>query len=486
MVRRADLIELAARAERVRMTTGGSTPAERPSVFQQFAQAGRATGYYRSYQGTRQYDQLQIRNLTLRDSAGARLVDAIVLAAVPGRGVVIRWGSDYADSLWDNWRWNSINRIADNIVLQRSLVRGMVRDGESFMTARMGRDRALFLDSRSPVTLRTDSGIWYQGMDGTWKQGGITFGPDLVPEIYDFTAPGSDLLYQPTNAIPALYPGQLTIHLFSQDFEFQTRGLSWLLPALTALEEYADNVQDISQMLKLMGEMSYAVLLDADYTPDEAVEIEIEGETRYQRMERLIATGSRALGVFPPGAKIQEYPQPPAVQAGLPEILKFHEARLARAVGISQHTYSGSQSDANLSSIRAGEAQNMMVYERAQHLLTMAMHRVAQVFWEHYTLADPQFRREVPYFQPEIIPPGNSGIDYRDRQVDLAEAEKKLTPYSTIWRRRGLDPEEVMAELKKEQEFFDSLKPEPEPAPAQGQGTDPVPDPEEDPDGNNS
>ena len=393
---------------------------------------------------------------------------------------MIRWGKDYSNALWDKWRWNSVMPLADNIILQRYLVRGMVRDGESFLTGRAGRRGQLFLDTRSPATLRSDSGIWARTNDGGWKQGGIEFGSDLVPEWYDFTAPGSDLLYQPTNALPAVYPGALTCHLFSQDFEWQTRGLSWLLPALSALEEYADNVQDLSQVLKLLGEMSYAVVLDANYQPDQAYEENVMGETSYGRLERFIRTGVRQLGVLPPGAKIQEYPQPPAVQAGLPEILKFHESRLARAVGISQHTYSGSQSDANLSSIRAGEAQNMMIYERAQHLLTLAMERVAQLFWEHYALSDRQFRREQPYFQPEIIRPGNSGIDYRDRQVDIQEVKEKITPRSTIWRRRGLDPVEVKEELKAEMEFF--APPEPPPG-APGES---ISDPKEDPDGNNS
>lgn len=474
------MVALEETTERIRMQSGGSGS----SIFQQFAQAGRATGYYRSYQGTRQYDQLQIRNLTLRDSAGARLVDAIVLAAVPGSGVVIRWGSDYADKLWREWRWNSTMPIADNIVLQRYIVRGMVRDGESFLTARPGRDGRLFLDTRSPATLRADSGIWYK-TDYGWKQGGIEFGPDLVPDWYDFTAPGSDLLYQPTNALPAIYPGALVCHVFSQDFEWQTRGLSWMLPILSALEEYADQVQDISKILQLMGEMSYAIILDPTYAPDEAYEESVMGETSYKRLERLIQTGSRQLGVFPPGAKIQEYPQPPAVQTGLAEIAKFHEGRLARGIGISQHTFSGSQSDANLSSIRAGEQQNQMVYERSQHLLTLGMERVSQIFWEHYALADRRFRREVPYFEPEIIPPGNSGIDYRDRQVDIQEVKEKITPRSTLWRKRGYDPDVVMAELEKEQEFFAPPEPEPEPGPG-GQQAGGVADPEEDPDGSNS
>lgn len=453
-------------AARVRMNTGGS-------IFQQFARAGRATGYYRSYQGTRQYDQLQIRNLTLQDSMGARLVDAIVLAAVPGSGVVFNWGPPYSQKLWDKWRWNSINRHADIITLQRLLVRGMVRDGETFLTGRMGRAGNLYLDARSPATIKTDSGIWnVQG--GMWKQGGILFDDDLVPAWYDFTAPGTDLLYQPTNALPAVYPGELVAHVFSQDFEWQTRGLSWLLPALSALEEYADNVQDLSKIIKLLGEMSYAVILDNEYVPDDAVETEVEGETRYARIERFINTGARQLGVLPPGAKIQEYPPPPAVQAGLTDVVKFHEARLARAVGVSQHTLSGSQSEANLSSIRAGEAQNQMVYERAQHITTLGMERVGQIFWEHYALADRQFRREVPYYEPEIIPPGSQGIDYRDRQVDLAEVKEGLTPRGQIWRKRGLNPAEMLAEILAEREALGMNQAAP---------GEEVPDPEEEPDG---
>ena len=471
MVRRPDLAEFNRPPERVQMQSDAST-------FQQFAQAGRGAGFYRSYQGTRQYDQLQIRNLTLRDSMGARLVDALILGSVPGSGVVFRWPGDYAQKVWDNWHWNSIQGIADVISLQRYLVKGMVRDGESFATARMGRERQLFLDFRSPSTIRTDSGIW-DHHNGYWKQGGILFGTDLVPEWYDFTAPGTDLLYQPTNALPAVYPGELTVHLFSQDFEFQTRGLSWLLPALSALEEYADNTADVSKIISLLGEMSYAVILDKDYQPDEAYEKTVQdGETTYERLRRFIETGDRALGVLPPGANIKEYPQPPAMQTGLAEILKWHESRLARGVGVSQHTISGSQSDANLSSIRAGEAQNQMVYGRSQHLVTLAMHRVGQLFWAHHTLADRQFRREVPYFEPEIIPPGNSGIDYRDRQVDLAEFEKGLMPAGAIYRRRGLNPAEVFDELAEEARFRAA-----NPLPGQsGAESEPVADPEENPD----
>ena len=83
----------------------------------------RASRYYR--QGQYDYDQLQIRNLTLDDSFAQRVVDALVLHAVRGSGVQVDFGADRANKRFaEDWGWNSKKPADRKVDLESQIVRG--------------------------------------------------------------------------------------------------------------------------------------------------------------------------------------------------------------------------------------------------------------------------------------------------------------------------------------------------------------------------
>lgn len=393
--------------------------------------------YYR--QGQYDFDQLAIRNLTQADGFAERVVDALVLHSVSGSGIVADFGDERVNAAFQNWRWNSLKPGDKLIELQRSIVRGFVRDGDDFRVARFGSLKGrpnLFLDWTSPTLIDRDNGHW-----SGYRQGGIEFSPDWTPLRYHLQPASMDAYYTP--APVGAVDAALMTHTYRQDFDWQARGISWLRPALKALRSLANYTDNVEEALDVMVRMPAWIQLTSEFAEYE----EIGGLTPEQMLERTLRADPKRRSALPPGAELKNM-DTPAMLSGVQvrDIVKVFEQRIGRGTGVTTQTLSGATGEANMSEIRAGESQDQMVYQRAQQLLLQAVENVAGKWLDFMTILDPALVRSAS--EPTFTLPGPAFIDYRDRQADLQEIEKHTRSHSSSMRNRGDNPETVWAEME--------------------------------------
>ena len=394
--------------------------------------AARGSRWYRTEQY--EWEEELIRNLTRRDGFAERAVDSLVLGTLRGRGIIVDFGDDYVNRMWEHWHWNSLRKVDDIIALQRLLARATVRDGEIFLVARSSVSRpVLFLDWVNNSMVPRNNGVW-NGL----RQGGIEFNADYEPAAYHFQPPAYAEYYNPFDKIPPA-PASQVAHVYRQDFDGQVRGMSWLGPALDAIDMLSDYTNDVSQALHILVNMPQYIQLSEDFG-----QIELSDLSAEALLELALKASVDRRVAMPPGAELKSLDTPQLLQGSqINDVVKVHQARVSRGTGVSSHTLTGSQGEANLSSIRAGEAENQLVYQRLQHVLTGGVKQVVDIWRTYYGMFDPRVRAAG---EPTYTLSGPGYIDYRDRGETVKEVEAGLRTHSSVFRDRGEDPSAVWAE----------------------------------------
>lgn len=407
-----------------------------PAWAQVIAGQGRGPGASRYYrQGQYDYDQLQIRNLTLEDSFAQRIVDAIVLHTVRGKGIRVDFGSDRANRRFaEDWSWNSKKEADTKLDLETQIVRGFARDGDDFRVWRYGAGN-LWMDWINPSRVDRDSGIW-RGR----RQGGIVFDEHWRPARYEITAPTAEGYYAslPDMSVPA----SLMIHTYRQDFDDQVRGVSWLRPCLRALQELTQYTDNVAEALDVMVKMPSYILLD-----DHFDEVEIAGESSGDILKRSLRADPKQRFALPPGAKLETIDTPQMLTGTqIQDVVRFYAGRAARGASLGSQVLSTTTGQANMSEIRAEEAQDELVYQRSQRLLMGAMKPIAREWAQVSLMKDPSLRidpRDI-----ELSLPHSADSDYRDRQAALKEVDSNVRSRSSMMRDSGDDPETMWAEME--------------------------------------
>ena len=394
--------------------------------------AARGSAGYRS----EQFDYLEelIRNLTRRDGFAERAVDSLVLGTLRGKGIIVDFGDDYVNRMWENWHWNSFRKEDDVTSLQRLMARATVRDGEIFLVGRSGAGSRLFMDWVNNSMVGREGGVW-RGL----RQGGIEFNADYEPIFYHFTPPTYSSYYSPFHQVETRAAYQVA-HVYRQDFDGQVRGMSWLGPALDAIDMLSDYTTDVSQALHILVNMPQYVQLSEDFG-----QIELSDLSASDLLDLALKASVDRRVAMPPGAELKSLDTPQLLQGSqINDIVKVHQNRVSRGTGVSSHTLTGSQGEANLSSIRAGEAENQQVYQRLQHVLTGGLKQVVDIWRDYYRMIDPRVRAAD---EPTFTISGPGYIDYRDRSETVSEVEAGLRTHSSVFRDRGEDPGAVWAEM---------------------------------------
>ena len=102
---------------------------------------------------------------------------------------------------------------------------------------------------------------------GSWnglRQGGIEFNDDYEPVFYHFQSPAYSEYYNPHREI-RVAPAYQVAHVYRQDFDGQVRGMSWLGPALDAIDMLSDYTNDVSQALHILVNMPQYIQLSEDF-----------------------------------------------------------------------------------------------------------------------------------------------------------------------------------------------------------------------------
>ena len=184
-------------------------------------------------------------------------------------------------------------------------------------------------------------------------------------------------------------PAFRVAHVYRQDFDGQVRGISWLRPSIDAIEKLSKYTDDVTDALDILVKMPQYIQLSEDFG-----QLELSNATASELLDLALRASVDRRVAIPPGAELKSLQTPDMLRGSqVAEIEGVHERRVSRGTGVSTHTLTGSQSDANLSSIRAGEAENQQVYQRLQHVLTKGVKKVVRIWLDYHRIIDPRCAR---------------------------------------------------------------------------------------------
>ena len=327
---------------------------------------------------------------------------------------------------------------------QQSAVRGMVRDGESFV--RMipeGRGKVqLSLQQISPeqvdrnrTAVTTNGGRIINGIEFDAKGRRIAYWVFRYP-------PGEPF---PTSLDIDRIPADEIIHLFNPLFPGQVRGISALTPALLRLTEL-DQYQDAQIMRQKVAAMFAGFLTDANNTAGG-----FEGDQSGSSLEGGLEPGT--IKVLPPGTDMR-FSEPAQVGDAL-GFIPVIQREIAAAIGVMYEQMTGDLSQVNYSSYRAGALEFRRRIEVLQH--SIIVFQLCRPIWQRFvTLAilsgtlparDFASKRE-DYFAVKWIAPGWDWVDpEKDAKAEEIAIRAGFKSRREVVAGRGEDIEALDAEI---------------------------------------
>ena len=181
-------------------------------------------GYYNNrYQSA--WEVERYRRVTQVSGYGNALVNIPVNAAVGEKGWDVKFKNPTHQRMWDAWRWNPRRPWEDISEALRDAGRAIVRDGE-VMAEMSYQNKAISMLMVDPLDCPMTGGGVRLGAMGEpveyWVRPYIGNDPRLVPIQSHFVS------------------AMNFVHVFPEEYARQTRGISWMRPAIDRVEELED------------------------------------------------------------------------------------------------------------------------------------------------------------------------------------------------------------------------------------------------------
>ena len=333
--------------------------------------------------------------------------------------------------------------------LQAALVGSMVTAGEGFARARLrrpedGLEVPFQLQMIAPE--QVDLALHRDQPDGARIRAGVEFdalGRRVAYHVFP-QHPGDPIAMTALTARPV--PEAFMDHLFLATAPGQVRGISWFAPGLLRLHEL-DAFEDatlVGQKVKAL----YAGFI-TDISGDGAGYS--DGQTG-SVLEHGLEPGT--LRVLQPGQDIK-FSDPTKAGDSYGDFVKVQLRAFAASVGLTYEQVSNDLSDVNFSSMRAGAIEHRRFVEQVQK--TVLIPQFCNRTWERFVrlavvsgaLPARDFDRDPrPYLSVTWRRPGWPHINPADDVKAEREAvEAKFRPRSDVIASRGLDPEQVDADI---------------------------------------
>lgn len=258
-------------------------------------------------------------------------------------------------------------------------------------------------------------------------------------------------------------PASEIVHEFVPYRVGQVRGITWFAPALSDLLIFDSFTQAelktartaAATMGFILNKSEAAVSAWADQQAKLRADAEAAGET----LEPLtFEADPGVIHELPPGQELAQFdPKHPS-----PEFTAFTKVILrgvARGLGMAYTTLTGDLEAVNYSSIRAGLLSERDFWRALQGWTATHVHRVVYRGWLEMALLTPDAlglptRRIEDYLDVEWMPRGWQWVDpLKDIQAAKEAIALGLDSRTRILAERGLDPEEVIANLAAERQL---------------------------------
>ena len=390
-----------------------------------YRQGDTSKGYfYRPVQGS--FDIITARAYSSYDSYGRALVESIVANVVGAGGITVDFGDPDLNERFLAWRPNLTRPYEHFDMMQRSVVRRLVRDGEALDQFLWRRD-GLYLQEIDALDLPLTRLLDPPG--ARIRPGsiinGIELTEDRVAVAYHFrpfynTFPG----YQ-----SRVLPASVVVHTYTTQYPYQIRGNSWMRGAIEPLRLLRQYECDYVE------QMSIAAMAPGFFTWDPNVLGELatlaESSTEEQRLEhikafvgRMASADPKTRMAFPLGIDWKSMNYPNVLGGDTYEsIKKGLLGRIGEAMGLTYYTVAGIFEATSFSSSRAARLEDIATYREIQKVLQEFVERVAEEWLTWQRLTDRSVGART--FTIEYTPPDFGFID-PVREVTAHEREVAL------------------------------------------------------------
>lgn len=390
------------------------------------------------------------RDLTRNNPYAKRAVD-IVVAHQVGFGIMPRprTGSAAADKrlkmIFAEWvKTCDVTGVHDFYGLQALAARARAESGEVLI--RLWRNRGpgpvpLQLQVLEPDHL--DHNKNEENADGSRIVYGVELDPYGARVAYWLFRrhPGDSAYVAPRLSMSERVPAADVIHMFRADRPGQVRGVPDCAPVVTRMRGLDDY-----QEAELERARVQACLAAFITTPSLGVGGPLAGLPDAASGERRQTMSPGMMEQLLPGEDIKFLA--PAAGDAYGDHVKTVLRAIAVGFGVTYHQLTADLSDANYSSLRAGNIEFRRLVEQAQYLMLIPQlcDRVWTEFVRVAVLANAVRPRAAGY-AVEWVPPAFEAVDpLKDAQAERERIDLMLTSPQRAIAAQGFDPDEILAE----------------------------------------
>jgi lambda family phage portal protein len=234
-------------------------------------------------------------------------------------------------------------------------------------------------------------------------------------------------------------PASEILHIYRQDRAGQMRGVTWFAPVALALQDLGDG-----QDAQLMRQKIAACFAAFRIAPED----EKAGTDAAGLSESLVPGRIQNLA---PGEDIK-FSTPPGVD-GYDEFTRAVLRSVAAGLGITYEALTGDLSNVNFSSGRMGRMEMDRNVSAWQWLMLIPQMMQPLAAWTMEAIAISDVRLSVKGVEIEWTPPHRILVDPAREIAALRDKVKAgFTSRQSVIRELGFDPEEVIAEIKEDQD----------------------------------
>ena len=418
-----------------------------------------STSRYYTYRPVQSaYDIIQARSYADFDSYGRSLIESIVANVVGFGGISVNFGDAKLNDEFANWRWNLTRPDEPVDILERSVVRAILRDGESLVQF-VPRKDGLFMRELDALDLPLTRP--YDPPGAVVRQGivinGIELSADRVPIAYHFRPYYGATIGNYATVLPAA----AVVHTYTTQYPYQLRGNSWMRGAiepLALLRQYeCDYVEQMSIAAVAPGFFGFdpSVLGEFPTISESASDEERAAHIR-SLMERMASSNPKSRMAFPTGITWNPMNYPNVLGGDTYEAIKKGLlGRIGQAMGLTYYTVAGIFEATSFSSSRAARLEDISTYREIQKVLLSFMKRVVRewLIWKRLndsTVGD----REIKI---EFNSPSFGFIDpVREVNAHRMEWEMGIRSLTEVIEESGRNREQVFDQIVQDQADMDA------------------------------
>ena len=390
----------------------------------------------------------------IRNSSYANKAVGVIVSNTIGTGIIgqaraqrSKKRSQTFTDLWNNWandpsQCDYLGR-SDFYSIQALCMRTVVESGECLIRRVIAPDQKIplqllviepdFLDNSKDVTLEKNKGYIKDGIEYNKK------GKRVAYHSYD-EHPGERHL-RVTNITSTRVPADDILHIFRQDRPGMNRGVSWAAPVMLRMRDFEDYTD--AQLLKQKISACFAAFAIDTESPDMGMGTELIDKIEPGMIE-----------ILPPGKDLR-FANPPTI-GDFDKISRQYLLQIAAGFGITYEALTGDLNNTSFSSGRMGWLEFHRNIEAWRW--HMIVPQLLNPTWKWFVQSASASGIKMDGITAQWTPPKRELIDpSKEINATIDAVRGGLMSLSEAIKENGYDPEEVLSEIKQDNDRLDSL-----------------------------